>query len=406
MATDAITEYAVRTFINEGELEAALDIPATSPSEIRVVSDQVREDQLRQIDVRELEIARREARRADLEDDLRLLRSELRLLREDRSDLLAHRRDAAALLPHNAASYQRALHSRLPHYVVDTDIPLVVLNAYVVAERRLAQDSESCGIEWWMLAGIGKVESFHGYFADSTVNINGRTTELIRGPALDGRILAGAEFLTDGLVAPDATNRTESQSVATPEAAPESEAVAEPAAETAPAEDANAEPSDPANPADGSEPSPKPVIKRLALILDTDGGELDGDTTYDRAVGPMQFIPQTWRTWQADGNGDGETDPHNIYDAALASAHYLCAATGSMATPGGRQLGYFAYNHDEEYSALVESYALSYRDQISIPDDEFGTTLPLGIGDPARETADDDLAIDMLAIEDAGLLDW
>lgn len=33
----------------------------------------------------------------------------------------------------------------------------------------------------------------------------------------------------------------------------------------------------------------------VALIRDTDGGELDSDRTYDRAVGPMQIIPTTWR---------------------------------------------------------------------------------------------------------------
>jgi hypothetical protein len=29
-------------------------------------------------------------------------------------------------------------------------------------------------------------------------------------------------------------------------------------------------------------------------ILDTDGGLYDNDLVYDRAVGPMQSIPQTW----------------------------------------------------------------------------------------------------------------
>ena len=59
-------------------------------------------------------------------------------------------------------------------------------------------------------------------------------------------------------------------------------------------------------------------------IPDTDDGELDQDTIYDRAVGPMQFIPTTWRLEAVDGNGDGIADINNIFDAALAAANYLC----------------------------------------------------------------------------------
>ena len=65
-----------------------------------------------------------------------------------------------------------------------------------------------------------------------------------------------------------------------------------------------------------------------AAIGDTDGGELDGDPTTDRAVGPMQFIPGSWRSLGRDGNGDGRADPSNIYDAALAAAGLLCRAVG------------------------------------------------------------------------------
>ncbi|WP_425274969.1 lytic murein transglycosylase [Streptomyces monomycini] len=39
----------------------------------------------------------------------------------------------------------------------------------------------------------------------------------------------------------------------------------------------------------------------------------------------MQFIPSTWGSWGADGDGDGVKDPNNMFDAALGTARYLCA---------------------------------------------------------------------------------
>lgn len=59
-----------------------------------------------------------------------------------------------------------------------------------------------------------------------------------------------------------------------------------------------------------------------AAIADTDSGVLDGDAAWDRAVGPMQFIPSTWRRWVADGNGDGRADPENVSDAAVLSYNH------------------------------------------------------------------------------------
>ena len=64
-----------------------------------------------------------------------------------------------------------------------------------------------------------------------------------------------------------------------------------------------------------------------AEITDTDDGAIDGDAEFDRAVGPMQLIPQTWRNWHIDGGGDGVEDPQNIDDAALAAANYLCRSS-------------------------------------------------------------------------------
>jgi membrane-bound lytic murein transglycosylase B len=91
----------------------------------------------------------------------------------------------------------------------------------------------------------------------------------------------------------------------------------------------------------------------VRAIRDTDGGELDGDPVWDRAVGPMQFIPSTWRGWAVDANGSGEADPHNIDDASLAAARYLCASGGDLTSSEGWSRAVFAYNRSETYVRKV-----------------------------------------------------
>ncbi|OIV38543.1 hypothetical protein BIV57_05260 [Mangrovactinospora gilvigrisea] len=98
-----------------------------------------------------------------------------------------------------------------------------------------------------------------------------------------------------------------------------------------------------------------------AAVPDTDHGRLDGNTTWDRAVGPMQFIPSTWTRWAADGNGDGVKDPGNLYDAALAAGAYLCAAGGDLTTDQGLDTAILAYNHSTAYLNSVRSWIDRYR---------------------------------------------
>ncbi len=97
-----------------------------------------------------------------------------------------------------------------------------------------------------------------------------------------------------------------------------------------------------------------------AHIADTDGGELDGDPVVDRAVGPMQFIPEAWKNLGIDGNDDGEIDPHNLYDAAASAARYLCRGR-SMATEEELRAAYFSYNRHQEYVELVLQRAYGYQ---------------------------------------------
>lgn len=98
----------------------------------------------------------------------------------------------------------------------------------------------------------------------------------------------------------------------------------------------------------------------LAEIRDTDGGLLDGDPVLDRAMGPMQFIPETWKSWGVDANGDGVADPDNIDDAALSAGRYLCDRGGDLTSAEGWTRALMAYNFSREYMTLVRDRAAAY----------------------------------------------
>lgn len=98
----------------------------------------------------------------------------------------------------------------------------------------------------------------------------------------------------------------------------------------------------------------------VAEIPDTDGGKYDGDTEYDRAVGPMQFIPDSWQRYGLDASGDGYADPHHIDDAALATANHLCDQNRDMSTAQGWSEAVFSYNRSEDYMIKVRDAAASY----------------------------------------------
>src|SRR3954471_5013328 len=173
-------------------------------------------------------------------------------------------------------------------------IPNVALNAYRVAADRMNASTPGCGIDWSLLAGIGRVESNHGRFSGAVLNADGTSSPRIVGPALDG-----AQF---------------------------------------------------------------------AFIGDSDDGRWDGDRSYDRAVGPMQFIPSTWRSYAIDADGDGTEDPLDIDDAALAAAHYLCVAGGDLHTDAGKRRAVLAYNHSDSYVDQVLALAAAYAAGIPVAD--------------------------------------
>jgi len=103
-------------------------------------------------------------------------------------------------------------------------------------------------------------------------------------------------------------------------------------------------------------------IPGTARIPDSDDGVLDGDPIWDRAVGPAQFLPGSWRAYGQDGNGDGTKDPQNVFDAALATVAHLCLATpGDYTTPTGLAAALRGYNNSTDYVEKVTGWIDYYR---------------------------------------------
>lgn len=117
----------------------------------------------------------------------------------------------------------------------------------------------------------------------------------------------------------------------------------------------------------GADGVARPRIVGIALdgtsslaVPDTDGGVLDGDPRWDRALGPMQFIPETWMRDGRDGDGDGRADVDSIDDAALTAADYLCRAGGDLTDPSSWIRAVDAYNPSVDYNHRVAAAADDY----------------------------------------------
>ncbi len=165
-------------------------------------------------------------------------------------------------------------------------IPGVVLQAYKLAATRVAAENPQCKLPWFLLAGIGRIES--GHAGNGNVDDYGNTRNKIRGPVLDGS-LAGNEVITD-----------------------------------------------------------------------TDGGAFDGDPRHDRAMGPMQFIPSTWKAWGSDANGDGKSDPDNVFDATYSAGRYLCHGVSEIMADGSKVNNVLRYNRSVAYANNVLGWAAAY----------------------------------------------
>ena len=84
------------------------------------------------------------------------------------------------------------------------------------------------------------------------------------------------------------------------------------------------------------------------------------------ALGWMQFMPATWKSYGVDANRDGREDPFNPVDAIFAAARYLKAAGAQ----DDLRKAIFAYNHADWY---VESVLMRARLIGGMPSDLVGS---------------------------------
>ncbi len=95
-------------------------------------------------------------------------------------------------------------------------------------------------------------------------------------------------------------------------------------------------------------------------IVDSEMGGMDNGSNTVRAMGPRQFIPETWREYGVDANNDGAVSVDNIDDAALSAAGYLCWRGKDLATPRGWITALWAYNNSDAYARAVRDWATAY----------------------------------------------
>ena len=89
-------------------------------------------------------------------------------------------------------------------------------------------------------------------------------------------------------------------------------------------------------------------------------GNTGGRPVYARAMGPMQFLPGTWSRFASDGDGDGKSDPQNVFDAALGTARYLCSGGLNLRNQAQVLTAILRYNNSMAYAQNVLGWAAAY----------------------------------------------
>ena len=186
-----------------------------------------------------------------------------------------------------AATAYQALSAAQVSDIGTQDIPPLALAAYQEAAA-----GDGCGgLEWWVLAGIGKVESDHGRYGGATLLPTGEASPAIYGPVLDG---SGA----------------------------------------------------------GGNLTPWPIGQWR--------GKWGVTGDYQRAIGPMQFLPGTFARYAPSPTAN----PHNINHAARAAAALLCNNADTITDlPAAIR----RYNNSQAYVDEVLHWGALYQTSGGVP---------------------------------------
>ena len=101
--------------------------------------------------------------------------------------------------------------------------------------------------------------------------------------------------------------------------------------------------------ADGCPGLPWSVVAAVGEV-ETQHGR-DAARSRAGAIGPMQFLPGTWRAYATDGNGDGRADVQSPADSIATAAKLLCVNGGGDRATLATAI--WNYNHSWEYVARV-----------------------------------------------------
>jgi len=109
-------------------------------------------------------------------------------------------------------------------------------------------------------------------------------------------------------------------------------------------------------------------------------------SVYTKAPGPKKVPTATWARFASDGDGDGKSDPHNPFDATLATARHLCSSGLNFHNHAQLLTALLRYNNSLAFAENVLGWAAAYATgsvPINLPPIH-GTVPVLGPQPPSR----------------------